>query len=106
MTAQIMDHQPASTVYAMSEALVRETSRIAYVEAIGRVAASGIPFTCWPVSARRADWDVPPSVRYAAAPTANSRRRTLVDARRPRRILPARRRHHHRRRHVATSLGD
>ena len=62
----LLDHQPASAVYAMSEALVTETSHPSYLEAVHRVVERGLPIHLI-AGERSADaWDVPEFVRAAA----------------------------------------
>ncbi len=62
----ILDHQPASTVYAMSKAIVKETLNPAYLDVVRRVVDRGIPIHLIAGERSAKDWDVPDFVRAAA----------------------------------------
>ena len=65
--AQILDHQPAATVHAMSNAIMAETKTKKYRDLCRLVAAGGIPVHLIAGARSAADWDVPEAVRSAAS---------------------------------------
>ncbi len=64
--ASILEHQPASTVHAMSVALTAETGHDDYLQLVGRVLNRGVPLHLVAGERSAGDWDVPASVRRAA----------------------------------------
>ena len=66
MTA-ILEYQPASTVYAMSQAIMTKTPAPSYLEAVRRVIDRGVPIHLIAGERSAQDWDVPDFVRAAAA---------------------------------------
>lgn len=64
--AEVLAWQPASTVYAMSQAIMTETTDPGYLEAVRRVLDSGLPVDLIAGEKSAADWDVPDFVRATA----------------------------------------
>ena len=64
--AQILANQPASTVYAMSQAILHETSGPAFLDGVRRVVRCGLPYHLIAGERSAAAWDVPEFVRAAA----------------------------------------
>ena len=64
--ASILAHQPATTVYAMSKALMKETGDAGYVEVVRRVVEGGVPIHLVAGERSAQAWDVPDFVRAAA----------------------------------------
>jgi pimeloyl-ACP methyl ester carboxylesterase len=64
--AEILDYQPASTVYAMSEAIMKETVAPEYLAAVRNVVERGVPIHLIAGERSAAAWDVPAFVREAA----------------------------------------
>ena len=64
--AEILDHQPASTVYAMSEATMKETAAPEHLAAVRKVVERGVPIHLIAGERSAAAWDVPTIVREAA----------------------------------------
>ena len=63
---QVLAHQPASTVYAMAHAIIRETQPESYLAAVRRISERGIPLHLV-AGAKSADqWGIPDDVRHAA----------------------------------------
>jgi len=65
-TREILAWQPARTVYAMSRAIMVETTNPAYLQAVRRVLDSGLPVDLIAGEKSAAGWDVPDFVRSAA----------------------------------------
>jgi len=63
----ILDHQPPSTVYAMSKALLAETLCAEYLETVRRLLAGGLCMHLVAGAKSAASWGVPDFVRAAAA---------------------------------------
>jgi len=63
----LLEHQPASTVHAVSRVIVKETSQPGYLEAVRRVVDRGLPIHLIAGEHSAAAWDVPGFVRKAAA---------------------------------------
>lgn len=68
--ADILDHQPAATVCAMSHAIIEETLAPAYLDVVRRVVDRGIPIHLIAGERSAKDWDVPDFVRAAACSDA------------------------------------
>ncbi len=66
-TRQILDNQPAATLYAMSKALLEETLCPEFLNTVRRVLDRGIPMHLVAGAKSAADWGVPDFVRQAAA---------------------------------------
>lgn len=64
---QFLDNQPASTLYAMSKALLEGTLCPEFLDTVRRVLDRGIPMHLVAGSKSAADWGVPDFVREAAA---------------------------------------
>lgn len=62
----ILDHQPPSTVYAMSKALLAETLCAEYLETVRRLLAGGLCIHLIAGTKSAAGWGVPDFVRAAA----------------------------------------
>ena len=62
----ILDFQSAATIYAMAQAIVRETAVPEYLESVRTVLNRGIPIHLAAGARSAADWDVPDFVRAAA----------------------------------------
>ena len=62
----VIAHQPASTLHAMSKAILDETGNPAYLDAVRRVVDRGIPIHLIAGERSAAGWDVPDFVRTAA----------------------------------------
>ncbi len=62
----VFANQPADTVYAMSNAIVRETAAPAYLDCVRRVVERSCPVHLVAGERSAADWDVPDFVRRAA----------------------------------------
>jgi pimeloyl-ACP methyl ester carboxylesterase len=63
----ILEHQPATTVYAMAKAILAETLCPSHLDTVGRLLARGLPMHLVAGAKSAADWDVPDFVRTAAA---------------------------------------
>lgn len=63
----ILTNQPASTVYAMSKALINETLDSGYLETVRRLLGRGLPMHLVAGAKSAVDWGVPDFVRVAAA---------------------------------------
>jgi pimeloyl-ACP methyl ester carboxylesterase len=64
--AQILDHQPPGTIYAMSKATLAETGDPAYLAMLHRVVERDLPLHLVAGARSAAAWDVPEFVRAAA----------------------------------------
>ncbi len=62
----ILEHQPAQTLYAMSEALIAETLAPDYLAAVRRVVERGTPIHLIAGERSAEDWDTPDFIRKAA----------------------------------------
>jgi pimeloyl-ACP methyl ester carboxylesterase len=62
----ILAHQPASTVYAMSRAIINETGGARYIELVRRVVERGMPIHLIAGECSAQAWDIPDFVRVAA----------------------------------------
>ncbi len=62
-----LEHQPATTVYAMANALLNETLCPGYLDTVRRLLDRGLPMHLVAGAKSGADWDVPTFVRVAAA---------------------------------------
>lgn len=64
--ASILAHQPASTVYAMSKAIMKETGDASYIEVVRRVVEGDVPIHLIAGERSAEAWGVPEFVRAAA----------------------------------------
>jgi len=64
--AKILAYQPASTIYAMSRAIIEETGDPGYLEMVCRVVERGVPIHLIAGERSAKAWDVPDFVRAAA----------------------------------------
>ena len=62
----VFANQPAETVYAMSNAIIRETAAPAYLDCVRRVVERSYPVHLVAGERSAADWDIPDFVRRAA----------------------------------------
>ena len=62
----ILDHQPAGTVYAMAKAIMKETSDPGYLDVVRRVLEREVPIHLIAGARSAEDWGIPDFVRDAA----------------------------------------